>query len=712
MKDLRRLTGLTITALVLLIVFAPNAATSSFALNIAQSTEQATAEPTAQSTALATEQATTQATAQATALATALATAEGTAQATGAVTVDGSNIVSPILKAAGEAYTAKNPATKIEVNVSGTSGGFEKLCSGALDVNMAVRAITDAEAAACQEKKVNFIELLLGYDALVVVVNNSSTATCLTPDQLNKLLSPSAAGVKNWLAIDPALGDKPISGVYAPNAESQVYVLADSFVPGDKLRNDITTVDTPLQVSERINGDVNGVGIMTLSDFNSARAAQNPAIRALQLKPEATCIDASVPSLEEARYPAAESLYLYVNAASLDRQPVSDFLNYLLSREGRAPVTNTGFIAGSDTTYDRGLNYLKNRQTGRTFSRIQSVNVAADTTGAINTDGSAAVFAIFKAIGDAFTPRYKNIKVNPAAYGNEAGYRNLCSNTVDMIGATRPPTDAEASACQTNNVQTLRLQLGAQGVVVVVNGNNKFAQCLTTEQIGKLFSAESEGKVKKWSDVSPDFPATDILILTPPDGATETDLLLSKSLKAVAPVRRKDVTEHSDPLYRAAATQNVEGAVTYMTASEFQNVKSNVHTIAVNAGNGCVEPNEANLKNATYPLAQQLLFVLNVNTFTRPDVKAFVWFLLSDDALAILSKQGLIGTDTAGFIAARDVALERFAQSATTPPVTPVPGATGAATPASTTEATAGATPAATAGSTAEATAAATAGAQ
>lgn len=651
-----------------------------------------------------------QSTVQSTAQSTAQATAQGTAQAANVITVDGSNIVSPILKAASQAYSAKHPDTRIDVNISGTSGGFEKLCGGALDVNMAVRSITDAEAGSCQEKKVNFVELLLGYDALTVVVNNSSKATCLTPDQLNKLLSPSATGLKSWLAADPALGDTPISAVYSTAPESQVYVLADSVVAGDKLRSDIQTVDTPAHVAEKVNGEANAVGIMTLADYKSAKSSANAAIRSLQLKGGTTCVDPTVPSLEEARYPAAESLYLYVNAASLDRQPVADFLNYLLSSEGRAPVASSGFIAASDTTYDRGLNYLKSRQTGRTFSRIQNVTVPPDQTGAISTDGSAAVFPIFKAVGDAFSPRYANIKVNPTAYGNEAGYRNLCASTVDMIGATRPPTDAEASACQKNNVQTLTLQLGAEGVVVVVNDNNKLAQCLTTDQIGKLFNRDSEGKVKKWSDVDPSFPATDLLILTPPDGAPETDLLLSKSVKSVAPVRRKDVTDNSDPLYRAAGTQNVDGAVTYMTYAEFQTVKAKVHAVAVNAGKGCVDPNEANLKNGSYPLSQMLYAVLNVNAFNRPDIKAFVWFLLSDDTLAILSKQGLVGTDTAGFVAARDVALARFAQSPTTAPGTP--GATGAATTAATAGATQAAVPGSTPGATtAPATTAATAAA-
>src|SRR5712692_436969 len=93
------------------------------------------------------------------------------AQDANTVTVDGSEIASPVLKGAAQAYTTAHPDAKITVNVSGTAGGFDKLCSGSLDINMAVRAITDDEIAACKQKNVSFMELVLGYDALVAVVS-------------------------------------------------------------------------------------------------------------------------------------------------------------------------------------------------------------------------------------------------------------------------------------------------------------------------------------------------------------------------------------------------------------------------------------------------------------------------------------------------------------------------------------------------------------
>jgi phosphate transport system substrate-binding protein len=655
MKHLRRLVGLAVTALAMFVMLAPNAATPSYVTY-------------------------------------------AYAQDANTVTIDGSNIVSPILKLAVQNYTAKTPDAKLQVNVSGTDGGFDKLCSGTLDINMASKPITDQQIAACKANNIDFVELLLGYDALVAIANNSVNVTCVNVDQLYKLLGPTGTSIKNWNVIDPAFADLAIEKIYSPNETAQAYVLADSLVPGEGLRTDLQKVDPPAKVVESVSGDTKGVGFMSLSDYD-ASVSPNVAVHGLQLKVGTTCLEPTIANLEEARYPAAETLYLYVNPKSLDRKPVSDFLTYVFSTEGRAAVKTSGFVQASDNSYTRAQNYLTSKNVGRTFSRVQNINVPADTAGAITLDGAAAAFPILNAIKDAFTPRYAKITVNATTYGNESGYRRLCAGTVDIIGATRLPTEAESAECQKANIAPLRLQVGTQGVVVVINGNNTFAQCLTTEQIGKLFGIASDGKVKKWSDVNDSFPGTDLLLLTPDDGKWETDFLLGQTVKGqVSPLQRRDVVTNGDALYRAAGTQNVEGAVTYMTFADFQKVKSNVKAVSVNAGSGCVEPTEANMKNGSYPLAQPLYLLLNPNAFARPEMKAFVWFLLSDDALAAISGLGLTGTDNAAFISARDIALERFSQTAG------AASATLEATAGATVEATANATPNATAEAPANAT--------
>src|SRR5579859_2701656 len=152
MTHLRRMIGLLLAGFVLLAILMPGAATRSFA-DIA-SLNQATQEPTQAATpTVAVTVAATQSATQ--------APTQASAQAVNAVTVEGSQIVSPILKSAADSFRAKNPGTTITVNASGTVAGFDKLCSGTADMAMAVESITDEQDAACKAKNVNYIETLL-----------------------------------------------------------------------------------------------------------------------------------------------------------------------------------------------------------------------------------------------------------------------------------------------------------------------------------------------------------------------------------------------------------------------------------------------------------------------------------------------------------------------------------------------------------------------
>jgi phosphate transport system substrate-binding protein len=594
------------------------------------------------------------------------------AQTPAPVTVDGSALVAPVVEAARATYITRNPETNITVNVSGTNDGLAALCAGELDIAMAYGPISESQAAACQSGGVEFVEIMLGYDALVPIVNNQSPATCLTVDQFNALFGPSGADVANWQALDPALADTAIGTIFAPTAVSDYptrFRFAQLSAVG-ALRSDIVALDTSANVAENVNSAADAVGLMTLYEFSQVNPEQQQ-VRALQINVDGVCIDASVPDLDEGRYPISESLLLYVNASSLDRPEVSGFLDYLVSNEGRRSVRTGGYTNASTVVYDRDQSYLAERRTGRTFSLIRAVEVPADVTGAIRTAGSSIAYASLRAVNDTFAPRYANVTLTSTAFGDEAGYRDLCAGEVDAVGAARGMTDAEAEACQSAGIQTLEVSIGNKALVVVVNEAADYAACLTGDQVRDIFSQAA--RPATWSEVDASFPDTTLLALTPRAGNSDMDFLLARVAgDQIAPPRRTDATENDDALYRAAAVGNVEGGVTFMTFEEFSASEANVRAVGIDAGNGCVEPSAATFADGSYALSAPLSLVFNTASFERPEVRAYVWYLLGDDALAVLGNQNLTGLDEAQFQAVREIVLQRFAELDAAAP-TPAP---------------------------------------
>jgi phosphate transport system substrate-binding protein len=636
------------------------------------------------------------------------------------VTIDGSNILQPILRQAADEFIARNNGLRIDTQVSGTDGGFEKFCNGSLDINMATKGITDEQAAACAAKGVEFIETLLGYDAAVVVVQRDAKPTCLATEEVGRLLGPGSNGFTNWTQINSTIPDSKIGKIYAATNARAVNLLVP-FIPGSQLRQDIQYVPTAAEALDKLQFEPEAIALVSSREYEEG-VNQSKAVKALEIKNQTTCTSANALNFELARYPIAQPLYVYVARKSLDKKPVADFMTYLVG-DGKGAVAAKGFVAANDTTFTRNQNYLTSKQVGRTYSRIQLVNVPADQQGQILLGGAPGAQAILKAVSDGFTPRYSRVQVlTPTFVGDEAAYKKLCTNALDVMGASRPLTEGEATTCKNNNVAVLTLPLAAEGAVLMVNAKATFAECLTLEQIGKLLGVEADGKVKKWSDVDATFPATDLLLVAPPDGSVSTDLLITKSIKGVAPLPRRDVTENGEPGYRAAGIGNVDGGVTWMSYSEYKKLPTTITTakaVQVNAGNGCVAPTDATLADGTYPVARRYLLQLNQNAFQRPEVKAYVWYLLSEDGLTVLSGQASAGVDRDAFAKARDTVLEIFSKPPTPPtgatvtpggptpiptvnlglqpgatavPGTPTPAATAAATTAATTAATAAVT--------------------
>jgi phosphate transport system substrate-binding protein len=334
--------------------------------------------------------------------------------------------------------------------------------------------------------------------------------------------------------------------------------------------------------------------------------------------------------------------------------------------------------------------------------------VAGNVAGVLNLNGSPLLGGLSTSLNSTFTPRYSNVRINSTLYGNTEAYRALCANEVDLVWVTRAPNEAETGLCQTNALATINVPIGYQGLVFVVNSKNNFATCLTTAEIGAIFSAKTAPK--QWADVRAGFPATEIMTLLPNSANPLVDFVLGKSLPdQIAPLARPDTIYNVDDLFRAAAVQNVEGAISMLPYASFLKNTAAVNLVQIDSGNGCVTPTEATLRDASYAYSLPFSAAINSKSFARPEVRAYVWYLLSDDALTILAGQGLAALETSAITALREQVLKSFEEAERAATIIATPAPTAEATAAPTTEATTAPTVEATSEPTAEPTAAATA---
>ncbi|NTU88758.1 MAG: phosphate ABC transporter substrate-binding protein [Actinobacteria bacterium] len=103
--------------------------------------------------------------------------------ATGKIVVAGSSSVTPVMEKLSEAYQALNPDVEIEINQSDSTTGMESTASGICQIGMASRELKDSELAN------GLTPLVIAKDGIAVIVNNDSTVTDLTKDQVKAIFT-------------------------------------------------------------------------------------------------------------------------------------------------------------------------------------------------------------------------------------------------------------------------------------------------------------------------------------------------------------------------------------------------------------------------------------------------------------------------------------------------------------------------------------------
>src|SRR5690606_41373345 len=85
---------------------------------------------------------------------------------------DGAGAVFPVAEAGAEGFQlGERGAARVTVGLSGTGGGFKKLCRGDIDIANASRPILHEEMEACRASGIQYMELPVAFDAITVAVN-------------------------------------------------------------------------------------------------------------------------------------------------------------------------------------------------------------------------------------------------------------------------------------------------------------------------------------------------------------------------------------------------------------------------------------------------------------------------------------------------------------------------------------------------------------
>jgi phosphate transport system substrate-binding protein len=268
------------------------------------------------------------------------------------IKIDGSSTVYPITQKVVEEYqVSQKKPIDIEVEFSGTSGGFDKFCRGETDINNASRPIQLDEMEACNNSEVRYIELPVAFDALTVVVNpQNNWLKSITLEELAKIWSPDAEGkITRWNQVRSDFPDQPLN-LYAPGQDSGTFDYFTEAVVGKagSTRSDVTESEDDDVLVKGVSQDPNAMGYFGLAYYDQ-RANE---MKAVAVDSGKGAVLPSRETVENSQYqPLSRPLFIYINAASAQKnQALRKFIDFYLAQASEL-VTEVGYVPLPEEAY-------------------------------------------------------------------------------------------------------------------------------------------------------------------------------------------------------------------------------------------------------------------------------------------------------------------------------------------------------------------------
>jgi phosphate transport system substrate-binding protein len=280
-------------------------------------------------------------------------------------------------------------------------------------------------------------------------------------------------------------------------------------------------------------------------------------------------------------------------------------------------------------------------------------------SGTIRIDGSSTVGPLSEAAAELFREEQSGVQITVGTSGTGGGFKKFCAGETDISDASRAIASSEEQLCQQNGVTYDQFQVANDGIALVVNRDNDWAQCLTVEQLRKIWDAGST--VRNWREVDPSFPDERLQLFGAGTDSGTFDFF-TQAVNGKEKQSRTDYNATEDDNVTVQGVSGSKGGLGYFGLSYYEQNKGGVKVVKVDGGGGCVEPSTRTVQNGTYkPLSRPLFIYPSAQALARPEVVAFVEFYVvnTDDIATQALFVPLTGSQKATLIQKLDALKQR-----------------------------------------------------
>jgi phosphate transport system substrate-binding protein len=261
------------------------------------------------------------------------------------------------------------------------------------------------------------------------------------------------------------------------------------------------------------------------------------------------------------------------------------------------------------------------------FAGMLAAPLAA-RAGTITIKGSDTMVLLGQRWAEEYMKKNPQASIQVTGGGSGTGISALINGTTDICQASRDMKDKEKEKLRDRyNTTGTEIPVARDGLSVYLNASNPIDE-LSMEQLKLIFT----GKVQNWKEVG---GADAKIVVYSRENSSGTYVFFKEHV-----LRNADYTVRAQSMPGTAAVVNAvakeKNGIGYGGAAYAKGIK--VIKVKKDAKSPGVGPDEANVKNGTYPLSRPLFFYLR----NKPsgELGAFVDWVLSPAGQGLVSKVG------------------------------------------------------------------------
>ena len=266
---------------------------------------------------------------------------------------------------------------------------------------------------------------------------------------------------------------------------------------------------------------------------------------------------------------------------------------------------------------------------------------ASALSGTVTADGSSTVGPYAIAAAEGFQKKNPKARVTVGISGTGGGFERFCRNETDLSDASRPMKNSEAVLCKDAGVKWVAFTVANDGLSVVVNRQNTWANCLTVAELKKVW--EPGSKVNNWNQIRDSFPNVPLKLFGAGTDSGTFDYF-TEAINGKARSSRSDYLATEDDNVVVQGVEGERGAMGYFGFSYYEENKDRLKVVAIDQGKGqgCVTPSVATVQSNRYrPLSRPLFIYAKRSSFKRPVVAGYIGYIFNNEK-AIAKKSGFI----------------------------------------------------------------------